>query len=119
MSHHCAPVGQTEAQDSGRSGKSEVRPFRGLKRSVGNFHDSGAVGKGQQLKKQRSREASKGWRSQPSLLKRSDKEGRARSYGYPRTSCQSEEKWLKARSYGYPRTSCQSEEKWLKVIKSD
>ena len=98
MSHHCASVGQTEAQDSGRSGKSEVRPFRGLKWSVGkkvlHFHGSGAVGKGQQLKKQRSREASKGWRSQR-RLKRSDKEGRARSYGYPRTSCQSEEKWLK------------------------
>ena len=35
MSHHCASVGQTEAQDSGRSGKSEVRPTRGLKGSVG------------------------------------------------------------------------------------
>ena len=66
MSHHCASVGQTEAQDSGRSGKSKVRPTRG---------GSGAVGKGQQLKKQRSREASKGWRSQR-RLDGSDKEER-------------------------------------------
>ena len=45
-----------------------------LKGSVGkrflNFHGSGAVGKGQQLKKQRSREASESWKE---VIKRKSK----------------------------------------------